>query len=55
MEKVISQFKFIKCLFCGKNYNKLQLIEMNNKTILINGEEMSYKNLILDVLMFEVR
>lgn len=45
---------FFKCFFCCKNYNKLQLIEMNQNTVMINEEEIDYSDLIFDVSLFQV-
>lgn len=50
----MEKLSFIKCYFCCKNFNKLQLIEMNEKTVLIDEEEVTYHDLVFDVCMFKV-
>lgn len=48
-----SRLTFLKCFFCCKNFNKLQLIDLNN-SVLINEEELSYINLIFDICFLKV-
>lgn len=45
---------FSKCFFCCKNFNKLQLTDMNSNTVLINDEEIEYHSLVFDVVMIKV-
>lgn len=49
-----SRQSFLKCFCCSKNFNKLQLIEMNENTVLINDEEISYTDLIFDICLLKV-
>lgn len=48
------KFSFQKCYFCRKNFNKLQLIEMNQNSVQINNEEVDYASLVLDTCLKKV-
>lgn len=43
------KLKYNKCFFCTKNYNLVDLTDMNNNAVLINDESVEFRDLVLDV------
>lgn len=50
-----TRLSFKKCFFCAKNFKEHQLQELNNHSVLISDEEISYAALILDTCLIKVR
>lgn len=50
----MEKLTFFKCYFCSKNFKKLQLIVMNNNSVTIDDEEITYESLVFDTCFFKV-
>lgn len=44
-----SKLQYFKCFFCMKNFNYVDLIDMNTNSVLINEENIEFRDLVLDV------
>ncbi|CRK93429.1 CLUMA_CG006965, isoform A [Clunio marinus] len=45
---------FKKCYFCGKNFNKLQLLEINGNIVSVNDEDIVFEDLIFDTCFIKI-